>query len=90
MNIFWKIHPPHGDLPPGVGYSGPQTEWFWRCCRCGRFRIVGKLVEMYPPLGYKHAHGQSIWWHECLDCALTSMMNLAMAKSNAAVIEKKE
>ena len=60
-------HKHKGDLEPGTGYAGPMRRLYQQCCRCGRFRIGGKFVEMY---GSELRRG---WRYECLDCTLEEM-----------------
>ncbi len=76
LALFWWLrreladldrrHPRHS-VPVGAGYSGPTRRLYQRCCRCHRFRLLGRFVEMYGP---KLGDG---WWYECVECALATV-----------------
>ena len=58
----------------GHGYSGPERRIYQQCCRCGKFRVFGKFVEMY---GEEIGGG---WRYECVECALAEMTQLVESR----------
>ena len=72
LRLHYRRH--ETPVPDGGGHSGPERRLYQQCCRCGRFRILGKFVEMYGAL----LNG---WWYECLDCALASMTRIVEART---------
>ena len=57
------------ELIDGKGYVGPERRLYQCCRRCGKFRVLGRFVEMQPS-DFRY------WWYECVDCALASMTKI--------------
>ena len=76
FNVGFRLHV-HGDgLPDGGGYTQPEHRLYQRCCRCGKFRILGRFVEMY-------ARGdEGSWWYSCVECALADMTKIVEGRGS--------